>query len=127
MDIVKVGGQSALHVVDTGTYFGAAKFLSSESVESIWNALRQCWVLVYAGQPDVYFADQGSVFTADEWEKLAEENGVVLKFSGVQHHNGISSCERYHSPLKRIYRKVEIECPEMDPDLMLQTSGESHE
>eukprot|EP00171_Calliarthron_tuberculosum_P005246 IDg5246t1 len=118
MDIMKVGNRNVLHVVDLGTHFSAAEFLEQVNVEHVWNALLKCWVLIYAGQPDVFFMDHGSVFTSNEWKRLADENGVVLKFSGVQHHNGIGICERYHAPLRNIYRKVEIEFPTMDSNLI---------
>lgn len=64
----------------------------------------------------------GSVFTGNEWMRLAGENGVVLKFSGVQHHNGIGIGERYHAPLRNIYRKIEIEYTNMAPTLILKTA-----
>lgn len=94
LDLMKLGGRTALHIVDTGTHFGAAKILQSEDVNSVWNALLDCWVLVYAGMPDMFFVDQGSVFTGKDFNQLCSEHGVVLKTSGVQHHNGLSTCER---------------------------------
>lgn len=52
---------------------------------------------------------------------MANENGVRIKLSGVLHHNGISIYERYHAPLRTIYRKVRLECPDLDKNLALQT------
>lgn len=67
--------------------------------------------------PDVLFCDEGSAFTRNKWDELAKENGVVLKFSDVQNHDGIILCERYRSPLKRIYRKILLDCPDIDKNL----------
>ncbi len=125
MDIMKIGEHKLLRVVDTGTHFGAAQFLDSEDVQSVWQALLKCWVLVYAGQPDVFSWTKGSVFTSKNWKQLADENGLILKFSSVQHHNGISSCERFHAPLRNIYRKIELGCPPIERDLVLQTAIKS--
>eukprot|EP00171_Calliarthron_tuberculosum_P008498 IDg8498t1 len=105
-----------------GTHYGAAQFLEKVDTDSVWNALLKCWVLVYAGMPDIFFCDQGSVFTSKKWEKLSEENGVMLKFSGTQHHNGLAIVERYHAPLRTIYRRVKIECPELGSGLILQSA-----
>ncbi len=124
MDIVKIGNRNSVHIVNTGTHFGAAQFIQTVDTQSVWNALLECWVLVYACQPDIFFMDHGSAFTSNEWKTSAEGNRVPLKFSGVQHHNRIEICEPYHDPLRRIYRKIEIECPDTDAN---KNSGKVHE
>ncbi len=122
LDLMKIGERNVLHVIDIGTHFGAAQVLDNVHTASVWDAFMSCWTLIYAGQPDIMFCDQGSVFTSDLWKSNTEENGVILKFSGVQHHHGISLCERYHVPLRNIFRKVEIQCPTMEPEAILKVS-----
>ena len=68
------------------------------------------------------FCDHGSAFTSNEWKELAEENGVVVKLTGIQHHNGIGLCERYHGPLRTIFRRIRKECPDIDKDLALKSA-----
>jgi hypothetical protein len=61
-----VGGKQcpALTIVDTGTTFGAASFLSSASAKSVWDAFSKCWTTMYTGFPDSMLIDQGSLFTS---------------------------------------------------------------
>ena len=123
MDLFKIEKDYVLHVIDIDTHFSAAEFLKNGmSSNSVWDAFLKCWALVYAGMPDVMFCDHGSAFTSHEWKKLAEENGVVMKLTGVQHHNGIGLCERYHGPLRTIYRRIKKECPDIENNLALKSA-----
>lgn len=72
--------------------------------------------------PDIISCDQGSAFTSDLWKKLSEENGIQIKFSRTQHHNGLSLCERYHAPTRTTYRKIRLESPNLSQDLVLPTA-----
>jgi hypothetical protein len=38
MDLVWLDGETALHIVDTATRFGAAQFLEGQDVENVWGA-----------------------------------------------------------------------------------------
>eukprot|EP00171_Calliarthron_tuberculosum_P014049 IDg14049t1 len=122
MDIVKINNYQVLHIIDSDTHFGEAEILQSPDVENFWDALLKCWVLIYAGQPDVFFMDQGSVSTSAKWKELSNQNGVALKFSGVEHHNGIGLVEHYHAPLRSIFLKIEMECLGMDKRLVLKNA-----
>ena len=92
------------------------------NANDVWNTVLSCWTLIYAGMPDIMFFDHGSVFISRKRKEVADENGVVLKFSGVQHHKGISACERYHAPLRTIYCRIKIECSDIDENLALQSA-----
>ena len=70
------------------------------SSNSDWDAFLKCRALLYAGMPDIMFCDHGSAFISHEWKEFADENGVVMRLTGIQHHNGIGLCERYHGPLR---------------------------
>lgn len=80
----------------------------------------KCWVLIYAGMPDLMLCDHGLEFISQTWKELSEENGFVLKYCGVQHHISIGVCKRYHGPLRKIFLKILDECPDMSEDLILQ-------
>ena len=43
-----------------------------------------------------------------------------MKLTGVQHHNGIGLKERYHGPLRTIYRRIKKECPDIDDNFALK-------
>lgn len=62
IDLFEVDGSSVLHVIDVGTRFIAAVFLSEgESAEQVWDAFLKFCVLIYAVMPDIMSCDQGSV------------------------------------------------------------------
>lgn len=69
-----------------------------------------------------YFMRPRISFTSELWKKFSEENGVQIKFSGTQHHNGLSLCERYNVPLRTTYRKIRLECPDLGENFVLQTA-----
>lgn len=95
MDLFKLYKASVLHVFDVGTRFSVATFLlEGEDANQVWNAFLRCWVLLYTGMPDIVHVDHGPTFTSNIWKKLSDESVVNLKFSGVQHHNGLTLCER---------------------------------
>ena len=123
MDLFKIEKDYVLDVIDIDTNFSAAEFLkNSMSSNSVWDAFLKFWVLAYAGMPDVMFCDHRSAFTSHEWNELAEENGVVMKLTGVQRHSGIGLCGRYHGLLRTIYRRIKKEFPDIDDNLALKSA-----
>lgn len=60
IDIMYLGNDPVLHIVDEGTRFSAATFLSSCSSEVIWKSLLKCWATIYTGLPNRILVDQGS-------------------------------------------------------------------
>jgi transposase InsO family protein len=59
-------------------------------------------------------SDAGSVFNAQEFRDICFEHGITLKLSGIECHNSIGVCERYHHPLRQVYTKLRGEYPTMD-------------
>lgn len=53
-----------LHVVDAGTTFQAATFLSGEEYTSVWNAFLVCWSRLFVGDPEKIAANAGSCFAS---------------------------------------------------------------
>ena len=43
---------------------------------------------------------------------------VNLEKSGIQYHNSIGTGERYHKPLRDTFRKLKIDHPKMQPQLL---------
>jgi hypothetical protein len=111
IDLVWLEGKAALHVIDLHTHFSAAGFLQRQSVDDVWTTLLAIWVCVYPGLLNVIKADQGSVFTSARWRDIASISGVKLEISPIESHNSLTVGERYHDPLRRIYRKVRHDFP----------------
>lgn len=105
--------KSVLHVVDRGTHFSAARFLSGESAETVWNTFIECWVSIYVGFPNVLSHDQGKLFTSEFFSSSCAQFGVIQKQSPTESHNSLGPGERYHAPLRKIYTKIRIEYPSL--------------
>ena len=107
-------------MVDTHTHFSAAIFIPSKSTKDIWNNFLACWVTAYVGYPDKLRIDQESAFTGKGFTELVQKEGIEIQLSGVQSHNAIGIGERYHAPLRRIFDKINLDAPRIDPHLALQ-------
>ena len=123
MDPFKIEIDYVLLIIDIDTYFSAAEFLrNGMSSNKVWDAFLKCWVLIYAGMSDVMLCDHGSAFISNEWKELAEENRVVVNLTRVQHHNSTGICERYHGPLRTIFRRIRKECSDIHNELALKSA-----
>lgn len=104
----------ALHAIDRGAHFSAAKFMPSSSTEEIWNTFIECWASIYVGFPSALSCDQKSAFTSALFQKACKHLGITAKPAPTEAHHALPARERYHGPLRRIYRKIKIECPSLD-------------
>lgn len=120
LDLFWLDGKAVLHIVDLGTGFSNAVFLNGHSVNDVWAAYTQCWSTVYVGHPNCFRTDSGSVFTSTRWNQLTSDNGIELKISGVESHNSLGLGERYHEPLRKIYRKLHHEAPDLEKAIVLR-------
>lgn len=107
LDLMFLDGKAVLHVLDTGTNFSAARFLSSHSSEAIWNTFLYCWVNVYLGYPMEMLTDQGSAFANSKlWKQNCSDVEITLRHTGTESHNSLGAGERYHALLRRVYNKI---------------------
>lgn len=51
---------------------------------------------------------------------IAEAHGIHLQFSGVEAQNAIGEGERYHIPLRRVFRISLDRYPSLDPEVTLR-------
>jgi hypothetical protein len=125
IDLLWLEGKAVLHVVDLHTHFSAAGFLQRQSVDDVWITLLTIWVCVYPGLPNVIKADQGSVFTSSRWRDIVSLSGVKLELSPIESHNSLTVGERYHDPLRRLYRKVRQDFPAISEPLALSLANKA--
>ena len=69
--------------------------------------------------------DQGSPCTSVRWTRLCDKVGIEVKESGIEHHNALGAGERYHDPLRRVFKKVKHEYPGLNRELALRISVKS--
>ena len=84
VDVMKLPDGNILHVLCTETGFQQGMFLKRMTAQEAWRTLRNCWINIYAGAPDVLVHDAGSAFTAEDFKECAGELGIVLKCIPVE-------------------------------------------
>jgi hypothetical protein len=100
---LKVEGKKmpTLTIVDAGTTFSAASFLTSASAKAVWDAFLKCWTTMYTGFPTSMLTDQGSILTSADWHAACNTAKIQLRHTGTESHNSLGTGERYHGPLRR--------------------------
>jgi hypothetical protein len=86
----------------------------------VWYAFLECWATLYPEYPDKIRTDQGTQYKSPRWKELTDALGLELILSGVESHNSIGPGERYHGRLRRIFRKVRYDYPNLTPDISLR-------
>lgn len=94
-----------LHIIDAGTRFRAAAFLTKYDSQTLWNTFVKIRSSVYVGFPESVLLDQGSVILSNEWSSNFELSGIKLFHSGTESHKSLGIGEKYHSTLRTIYRR----------------------
>jgi hypothetical protein len=111
-----------LTIVDAGTTFTSATFLLAATAKAVWDAFLQCWTTVYTGFPESILTDQGSLFTSADWHAACNASRILLRHTGIESHNSLGTGERYHGPLRRIFKKVTASYPSVTAELRLALS-----
>ena len=125
LHLMWLNGKAVLHVVETQTHFSNAEILTGQSVEDVWRSFINCWASIYARFPSTMRLDQGSAFTSPRWKQLSETVGIYLQLSGVEGHNSLGPGERYHDPLRRIFRTIKFDHPTVKDDFALRLTVNS--
>ena len=108
-----------LHIVDTGTKFQGAEFLTALDTTTVWNTFVKMCATTYTGFPDSMLTDQGSVFVSKEWEYNCELAEIDLRHTGTESHNSLGAGETYHALLRRVYMKTVKDHPTLSIDMCL--------
>ena len=125
IDIMYIDGSPVLHVVDEATRFQAARWLNNISAQTTWDALRNCWIDVYVGPPDLIVHDAGTNFTAAEFQQNANSMTIQKKCVPVEAAQSIGIVERYHAPLRRAFKIISDELKGNNKMLLLQMAVKS--
>lgn len=104
-----IGSAPVLHIVDEATRFQAARWLSDMSAKHSFEMLRNSWIDVYTGPPDLIVHDAGTNFESAEFKQSANSMAIRTRCVPVEAHNTISPVERYHAPLRRAYEIITAE------------------
>ena len=91
-----------------------------KDLKGSWEAFLDIWCTQYTGYPQILRTDAGKAFESGSCKALCKENGIELIISEIEAHNSIGVGERYHSPLRRIYIKIEYDFPAVLPQTILK-------
>ena len=120
VDILYIQSKPILHVVDEGTRYQTGRWLRNIGAKHTWDTLRECWIDTYLGPPEQITADIGSNFKSQEFKQYASVTGTNIKIVPVEAHHSIGIVERYHGPLRRIFRIIADEIPDLSKEMALQ-------
>ncbi|TAQ83771.1 hypothetical protein B7494_g7902 [Chlorociboria aeruginascens] len=122
IDIFYLDGAPVLHVVDSATGFGAARFLNNISIYITWKVLRACWIDMYLGPPDQVVHDAGKNFASTKFKQYAKSMAIDVKEVPVEAHNSVGLVKRYYAPLRRAYQTIsnELAGESVSKDAILQ-------
>ena len=111
--IFRLYNEPVLHIIDRGTRYSVAKYMEFMSAEHAWDMIVEFWITVFTGFPAIIAADRQSCFRAKWFKNTCNILGIHAKFMATENHNSLGLCERYHSPLRRILKKLKIDFPTM--------------
>ncbi|CCU78396.1 (conserved with many other fungi) [Blumeria hordei DH14] len=122
VDIMYLEGKAVLQVVDSATSFQAARFLTDQTANGLWNCLRYCWIDVYQGPPDNIITDAGTNTSSSLIRQNAGLMGTEVKVVPVEAHHSIGKVEQYHIPLRRAYQilRDELKNDVISKEMILQ-------
>lgn len=109
-----------MYFFDTQTSFQNFIFIRDNISEGLWQASTQCCWTVYLRLPNELRVDQDVSFHSEKVTALVDVHGVTLQFSGVESHNSITKGERYHTPLRRVFKVLATNNPTMSKYLLLR-------
>lgn len=125
VDIFYLDGKAVLRVVDQATRYQAVRWLSTITADSVWRALRMCWIDVYVGPPDIVTHDAGKQFMSKVFQSNTSMMHISTKAVPVECPNAMSLVERYHVPVRRAYRIIRDESPSITLEECLQMAIKS--
>lgn len=118
VDVMYIDGDPVLHIIDEGTRFSAARFVPNLQAGTLWKTILESWATIYTGIPHRILVDQGSSF-GEPFANLCNIGGVEVERTGIEAHASLNIGERYHQPLRTVFRKLKIEHPTADKHLTL--------
>ena len=119
VDIMYLNGIPVLSIVDAGTNFMSARFLTRVNTETVWNTFLYAWALIYSSFPRKMLTDECSAFTSNEWKQNCANANIRLRHTGTESHNSLASGEMYHAMIRRVFNKVSLTYPQQPKELCL--------
>lgn len=120
VDIFTLDKKPVLHIVDESTKYQAARWLPDVSTEQVWRALRLAWIDTYLGPPSLITYDAGKQFISKAFQSQSDLLHIDTRQVPVESPNSLTYVERYHEPIRKAYKCVKQEAPDLDSEAALQ-------
>lgn len=88
-----------LPVVDKATNFQSANWMKDMKSDTLWRALRMCWIDVYLEPPDGIVHEVDKAFMASTFKENTFMLPTCTKSIPVESSNSMAVVEHYHAPL----------------------------
>ena len=108
MNIMYIGRNSVLHIIDEVTRFSCASFLGLISTTLVWDAIITSLSSVYSGMLNTIIIDQSSQFR-NNFVDIVAMNDINAQKIEIEAYNSVASAERYHAPLHNTYMNLKQE------------------
>lgn len=91
------------------------------STATTWKQLLKGWASIYTVLPNKILVYQGRSF-GNLFIDLSCTSNVEIHRTGIETHSSLGTGERYHQPLRKTYRKIVSQNPNLDQNLFLSIS-----
>lgn len=108
---------STLCLVRIATSISAAIFpdkhdeIYSQTVESIWQVLRSCWILIHAGYLNRLRSNQGLTLKCMKWESWVESKQISMQHFVIRTYSSRGVNEKLYDPLCRVFKEIRDDYP----------------
>lgn len=114
MDLMQLSKRKVLHIVNRDTKFSAVAFISTQSTAAVWQTFMDRWVTIYVGFLSKITVDQGPHFQSADFNGLLALAGIEKRDAGVESHNALGGCQRYHEYLRFVNNNVRTDTSTID-------------
>lgn len=104
MDLPFKDKNPILHIVETHSADQSATVIRGKRPDNLWHAFVECWASLYTEYPNIIRLDQEAGFTPKAFMNLTTAQKMSPQCSGAQSNNSIGAKEKYHEPLRRVFR-----------------------
>lgn len=111
-------GRLFLDLLDEAARFSVARLVTKATTATICDTIVMCWSYAYKGFPNIFSANYGFQFRK-VFAKLADVHDINVEKTGTEAHHSLEIVERYHKPLRDTYRRLKIDHPSMQRQLLL--------
>lgn len=120
IDLMWLEKTPVMHEIYTHNMYHNAEFVLDKSAIALWESFLSIWVTIFIGFNNTLRLEHESSFDSQLFCERSAEVGMRLRFSGVKSHKSLGVWEKYHDPLRRVFKKVKEDFPRMERETVLR-------